>query len=270
MRPDRLLLMALMLASVAGCGRMDRLSIVRPTAERGDYTHVGQRYEVSEKERKASPVASADLVAGAAGLYQAGQVELAERQAREALKRDPASGDAHTLLAAIADSRGDAAVAGEHYAKASAIAPGNGSYANNYGTWLCANGRASESLAWFERALADPGYPTPVTALANSGTCAERAGNQGLAESSWRRALAIDAVNPASLRGLAMLQFARGRHLEARAFAERWLAVRPMDQEALQMAARIESSLGDKVAAERYLSRLRALPPDSLPASRTQ
>lgn len=270
MRPDRLLLMALMLASVAGCGRMDRLSIVRPTAERGDYTHVGQRYEVSEKERKASPVASADLVAGAAGLYQAGQVELAERQAREALKRDPASGDAHTLLAAIADSRGDAAVAGEHYAKASAIAPGNGSYANNYGTWLCANGRASESLAWFERALTDPAYPARVNALANAGTCAGRAGQPEKAEAEWRHALAIDPSNALVLAGLAELQFGRGRHLEARAFVERWLAAAPADADALRLAARIEASLGDNVAAERYLSRLRTISPGEPQASPAQ
>jgi len=270
MRPERLLLMVSLACLAAGCSRMDRLSIVRPTAERGDYTHVGQRYEVSDKDQKTSPLASADLVAGAAGLYQAGQVDLAERQAREALRRDPASSDAHTLLAAIANSRGDARAAGEHYAKAAAIAPANGNYTNNYGAWLCANGRAAESLDWFERALADPGYATPVDAMANAGTCAQRAGLPERAEANWRRAISREPANAQSLAGLANLQFERGRFLEARAFVERWLGVAPNDQEALRLAARIESALGDKVAAERYLSRLQSIPRSGPPATRAQ
>ena len=270
MRPERLLLLAALLASLAGCGRLERLNIVRPTAERGDFTQVAPVYEVSDKGQRTSPAASADLVAGASSLYQAGKLDLAERQAREALRRDPASGDAHTLLAAIASTRGDPAAAGVHYGKAAGIDPANGTYANNYGSWLCANGRAGESLGWFDRALADPAYPTPVNALVNAGTCARRLGQLAQAEARWRQALASDPVNPQALAGMAGLQFEQGRHLEARAFAERWLAVAPNDQEALRLAAQIESALGDNVAAERYLSRLQSIPRSGPPATRAQ
>ena len=73
-----------------------------------------------------------------------------------------------------------------------------------------------------------------------------------------------------SLSGMATLQFARGRYLDARAFAERWLSVAPTDAAGLDLAARIEQKLGDNAAAQRYLSRLQALPSGINPASRAQ
>ncbi|QDA55934.1 type IV pilus biogenesis/stability protein PilW [Thermomonas aquatica] len=270
MRRKALALVACAVLLAAGCSRLERLSIIRPTAARGDYTQVAPTYEVSDKGRKGAPVAVSQLLANATGLYRAGRMDEAERLARQALKADARSGDAHTLLAAIATARGNAAEAGSHYQQAVAIAPANGAYANNYGTWLCGNGRAAESLDWFDKALADPGYPTPAAALANAGACADSAGQQDRAEAQWRQALALEPGNLPSLSGMAALQFARGQYLEARAFAERWLALAPTDAEGLQLAARIEQKLGDNLAAERYLSRLEAISPGSTTAPRTQ
>jgi type IV pilus assembly protein PilF len=134
-------------------------------------------------------------------------------------------------------------------------------YANNYGSWLCANGHAAESLAWFDRALADPAYLTPLAALANAGHCADMAGQPDRAEVYWRRMLTLEPQNVLALAGMTSLEMARGNLLEARAFAERWLAVAPGDAAALRLAAEIEQKLGDNVAASRYLSRLQAIPP---------
>lgn len=270
MRRDVLVLALCVATLAAGCSRLERLSILRPTAARGDYTQVAPTYEVSDKGRKGAPVPVAQLLANATELYHAGRIDEAERQARQALKADAKSGDAHTLLAAIATARGNAAQAGSHYEQAVAIAPESGAYANNYGTWLCGNGRAAESLAWFDKALADPRYPTPTAAHANAGACANSIGQQDRAEAEWRQALALDPGNLPSLSGMAAMQFGRGQYLEARAFVERWLALTPADAEGLQLAARIEQKLGDNVAAERYLSRLQATSPGPTTAPRAQ
>lgn len=270
MRREAFALAACIGMLATGCSRLERLSIVKPTAARGDYTQVAPTYEVSDKGRKGAPVAVSQLLANATGFYRAGRVDESERLARQALKADPKSGDAHTLLAAVATARGNVADAGSHYQQAVRLAPETGAYANNYGTWLCANGRAAESLGWFDKALADPGYPTPVAALANAGACANGIGQQGRAEASWRQALAIDRDNLQSLSGMAALQFALGQYVEARAFAERWLALAPTDAEGLQLAARIEQKLGDNLAAQRYLSRLQAISPGSTTAPHPQ
>ena len=72
--------------------------------------------------------------------------------------------------------------------------------------------------------------------------------------------LAAQPTHAAALAGMARMQFERGQHLEARAFAERWLAVAPVDADGLRLAAEIERKLGDNAAAARYLSRLQGIP----------
>ena len=270
MRRDVLVLGVAFVLLATGCRTMERLSFIRPSAARGDYTQVAPTYEVSDKGRKGATVGAGQLLANATALYRAGRIDEAGELARKALKTDPKSGDAHTLLAAIAGARGDAAGAGKHYQQAVALSPADGAYANNYGTWLCANGRGAESLGWFDKALADPAYPTPAAAAANAGTCANGVGQQDRAEASWRQALALEPTNLPSLAGMAALQFARGQYLDARAFAERWLALVPGDADGLQLAARIEQKLGDNVAAPRYLFRLQATSPSSTTAPRAQ
>lgn len=260
--------MALLLAG--GCNRLERLSIVKPSAERDGWTQVAPEYDVSDKGRAGDPITATRLMATATEAYRAGKLDEAKQMAGQALKADPKLAGAHSLLAMVASDRGDQATAGKHHQQAVALAPGVGTLANNYGTWLCGNGRAAESLEWFDRALADPKYPTPASALANSGTCAHRAGQAARAEADWRRALSLVPVELQSLAGMAALEFERGRYLEARAFAERWLDQAPADVDALQLASRIEEKLGDNVAAQRYLSRLQAISPGTPTAPRAQ
>ncbi|WP_240127047.1 type IV pilus biogenesis/stability protein PilW [Thermomonas alba] len=254
---------------LAGCQQMERLSFIRPSAQPRGYTQVAPSYDVSGKKGRAEsdPVL---LLLSANDQLQRGQYAEAERLARQALKLRPDSGDAQTLLGAIASARGDAAAAGKAYRAAVQIAPGNGVYANNYGNWLCANGQAADALPWFERALADPTYPTPVAALVNAGTCAMRAGQPERAESNWRRALELDPQNLTALAGMAALEQERGNGLDARAFVERWLALSPEDPAGLRLAADIEQKLGDNAAASRYLSRLQAISSTSATPPRTQ
>lgn len=268
----RELLLALVAACVAatGCSKLERLTIIRPSAERGEYTKTAPTYDVSGANARVRSADTPQLLMSASDRYMRGDFAQAEVFAQRALKQDPRSGDAYTLLGAIADARGQASAAGAHYGKAVEIAAKNGVYANNYGTWLCANGQAAESLAWFDAAIADPAYPTRAIAMANAGNCAQQAGQPDRAESSWRQALAMDPANVAALSGMATLQFVRGHYLDARAFTERWLAIQPDDLAGLGMAVQVEQKLGDNAAASRYLSRLQAIPSGSGPAPRTQ
>ena len=162
-----------MLAAVllTGCNQLERLTIVRPNAQPRGYTQIAPTYDVSGKKAKNSedPVM---LLAVATDLYRRDQLGEAERITLKVLKAQPNSGDAQTLLGAIAEARGDTAAAGKAYKAAVDSAPNNGLYANNYGGWLCANGQPAQALAWFDRALADPAYPTPAGAMANAGSCA--------------------------------------------------------------------------------------------------
>jgi type IV pilus assembly protein PilF len=262
-RPERMLpwLAVLAAVAVAGC---NRLSFVRPDTSRGNYTQVAPEIEVSDRGRR-SPLAVRDQLLLAEQRLRAGQHDQARAHAEAALRLDPRSADARTMLALVAQRGGDQARAGSHYAKAAELAPQQGYALNNYGTWLCANGRAAEALTWFDRALASPGYPTPAAALANAGACAGRAGQDARAERDLRRALELDPANPVALAAMAGLALRQGRALEARAFVERRLAAAPADAEALRLASQIEHKLGDRAAAERYTRQLRAEFGDAIP-----
>ncbi|MDQ3039558.1 MAG: tetratricopeptide repeat protein [Pseudomonadota bacterium] len=265
------MLLAGVVTASAACSKLERLTLVRPSAERGEFTKVAPTYDVGGKARKsAQKLPPEQQLAAASMLFTAGKLDAAKVKAAQVLDANPASGDAHTLLGLIASASNNNAAAGAHYQKALGIAPGNGAYANNYGIWLCGNGRAQESLAWFDKALADASYPTPVSAYANAGTCAQQAGQSVRAEANWRQALARDPDLLSALSGMASLQFGRGQYMDARAFVQRWLALAPNDVKALQLAIQIEQKQGDIVAVQRYLLRLQAIAPDASLAHPTQ
>lgn len=259
-------LWAIVAASVL-LGACSRLTFVRPKLERGEFTQVAPDYEV-----KADPQAQQRMVAiervGLAGqLLRDGKLDEAETQAREALKADPDSADAYTLLAVIASQRGQSAQAGENYARAAQLAPGNPGMLNNYGTWLCSNGRAAESLAFFDRALATPGYPTPAAALANAGSCALTAGQRARAEQNLQRAIQLEPKNPVALAALARLAYDSGHYMDARAYSQRRLAAAPGTPDVLLLASQIEQKLGDSEAAARYVQQIRTQFPQARVAS---
>ncbi len=267
MRREAWLLAAVAASLMASaCSRLERLSVVRPTAERGKHTQVAPTYDVSDARGSMRGATAAALVRAAGDRLRRGELAEAERLARQALQADAKMADAHAVLGSVAEARSDAAGAGKHYKAAATLTPQAGIHANNYGAWLCANGQASQSLAWFDRALADASYPTPLAALSNAGSCAWRARQPERAEASWRTVLAAQPDHPGALAGMARMQFERGEYLQARAFAERWLALAPLDADGLRLAAEIERKLGDNAAASRYLSRLQGIPSGSTPS----
>ncbi|MDR7098579.1 type IV pilus assembly protein PilF [Lysobacter niabensis] len=192
-----------------------------------------------------------------------GDFDAAKRQATGLLKRQPNSFEAHTYLAVALDKSGDSAGAGKHYLRATELAPKNGGVLGNYGIWLCEQGRAGESLDWFDRALALPGYADSPVILANSGACASTVGQQERAERDLHRAVELDPTNPVALGSLAERKFRAGDAFEARAFSERRLAAAPADPKALLLASQIEQKLGDSASAARYVSRLKTEFPDA-------
>lgn len=240
-------------ALVLSSGACSRLSFVRTDASRGDFERVAR--DVDVRERSPRTGVAFGQVQLARQHLQAGRVQEAEKLVREAVRSDPRSADAHTVLALVLDRTGRSSEAGPHYRRAIELLPGRGEVLNNYGVWLCGQGRFAESLSWFDRAAAAPGYATVSMALANAGRCARRAGQPDRAERDLRRSITLDAENPVALGELADVAYQAGRMLEARAFIERRLAAAPADAHSLQLASQIETKLGDSDAARRYRER---------------
>lgn len=259
-------LLVLALAAVSACG-CSRLTFVKANPDRDDYKRTAQDVDVHEtREAKQRTTARNHAVLSQRELAR-GDLDAAEAEARKALKMQSDSADAHTLLAVITERRGRSAEAGAHYRRAAELAPANGGVLNNYGAWLCSNGRAAEALPWFDQALAAPGYRTPGAALANAGACALQGGQPGRVERDLRAAIGFDPENPVALAALAEHEFRAGRYMDARAFSQRRLSAAPADAPALLLASQIEQKLGDTAAAARYVRRLREEFPDVVPGN---
>ncbi|HID8538494.1 type IV pilus biogenesis/stability protein PilW [Stenotrophomonas maltophilia group sp. Smal35] len=250
-RPDRLWLVlfaGVLAVAVGGCKS-------HPKAKLGPSE--APVYSVRDPDNVRRQVRLQDLLALAARDMQVGNLDAAERKAREALKLAPESPDALVLLAGIDERRGRTQQAGESFRRAAEQAPQRGDILNNYGAWLCQQGRPAESLVWFDRALQAPGYATAAEAQANAGGCALDAGQFERAERDLRAALATLPGNPVALEAMAQLSFRQGRYMEARAFAERRIAAAPATRSVLQLASQIEARLGDRAASDRYIQRIR-------------
>lgn len=258
------MLSAMALLASAGCSR---LTFVKANPDRGGYERTAQDVEVRESPEAKQRAAARNRVAMAQSHLGRGELDAAEAELRLALKQQPDSADAYTLLAVVSERRGRPAEAGAHYKRAAELAPANGGVLNNYGAWLCGNGRAAESLAWFDRALSAPGYQSPGSALANAGACAEQGGQPGRVEQYLRAAIGYDPENAVALGALAQHEYRAGRYMDARAFSQRRLSAAPADARALVLASQIEERLGDTAAAARYVRRLREEFPGDVPGN---
>ncbi|HFF6205238.1 tetratricopeptide repeat protein [Stenotrophomonas maltophilia] len=250
-RPDRLWLVLLagtLALAVGGCKS-------HPKAKLGPSE--APVYSVRDPDVVRQQVRWQELLSLAGRDIQAGNLDAAERKAREAQKLMPASPDALVLLAGIDERRGRSQQAGENFRKAAELAPQRGDVLNNYGAWLCQQGQAAESLIWFDRAQRAPGNPAVAEAQSNAGSCALDAGQFERAERDLRAALSALPGNPVALEAMAQLSFRQGRYMEARAFAERRIAAAPATRSVLQLASQIEARLGDRAASDRYLQRIR-------------
>lgn len=258
--PRREVARAAVLVLIAGAvllaSACSRLPFVRPDYSRGKETRVAPEVRIDPRSGRRDAVFN--LTHAAQARLLAGEPARALEAAERALKVDAASAEAHSLAALSLDALGKPAASGPHHRRAAELAPQRGALLNNYGIWLCANGRAAESLGWFDRAVAAPGYETPDAALANAAACALQAGQRAIAAERGRRAIALAPANALALETLARVELAEGRGLEARAFIERRLAAAPADPDALLLASQIEQSLGDTAAAARYVQRIKA------------
>lgn len=256
-----LLLITLLLATACS-----RLTFVRPKGKMESMSGQDSAHEYSVRDspevKRRQSVQT--MLGRAVQRLQVGELDAAEKDARAALKLDAGSADALTVLAVVEDQRGNSSAAGQHYKRAAELAPSQGAVLNNYGTWLCKNGFAAESLVWFDRAIQAPDYTTPASAMANAGSCALMSGQAERAGRDLRQALAQEPANAVALEAMGELEFRQQQYMSARAFVERRLAAAPASAAVLKLASQIEDRLGDKAAASRYVQRIRAEFPDAL------
>lgn len=100
------------------------------------------------------------------------QMDLSKQKLVRALELAPKSPDAHTTIAYFFEMVGDLKEAELHHTKAIQYGAGKGSYYNNYGTFLCRQGRPAEADRAYHAALRDKKYTKTSEVYENAAVCA--------------------------------------------------------------------------------------------------
>lgn len=257
LRLDRLLLAVMAVVGMLAATGCSRLTFVKPNLSKMEVEQVRQPVRARDSAAVKAQASARQLVSNASSALQQGDLASAEKSARAALKADPQSIDAHTLMGVIASQGGRTAESGDWLKKAAQLSQGRPAEAANYGTWLCENGDAMGSLQYFDYAAQQQAGVDRAASLANAGTCALGVGLEARADTYLQQALQYDPDSTLALESLASLSLKRGRAMDARAYIERRLSITPVSASALATAAEAESRLGDQDAAAMYQQRLR-------------
>ncbi|MBS0376440.1 MAG: type IV pilus biogenesis/stability protein PilW [Proteobacteria bacterium] len=193
-------------------------------------------------------------------------VGTAKEKVDKALGQNPKDASVQLSAGLVYEALHDFDTADRHFSEALRLEPKNPEMMNNYAVFLCRRGHYPQGQKLFEQAARNPIYATPEVAYANAGVCARTAKDLPRAEELFRRALGARPDYPDALLQLADLSFERGNGLGARALLERFFAVAPPSAESLYLALRVERSLGDQQAAERFGAQLLKDYPDSTQA----
>jgi len=194
---------------------------------------------------------------------QRGKLDFAKEKLERALEQDPTLPQAHTAMALLYEQLGEAERADKHYRKALSLSP-EAAMHNNYGVFLCRQGKREKAEEHFIEAIGDRLYRTPEAALTNLGFCLRQDGELERAEEYFRQALRRNSRFPDALWQMANVAYEQENYLQARAFLQRYAERAPEGPQVLSLGMRIEMELGDDAAVEDYEQKLRRDYPESV------
>lgn len=193
-----------------------------------------------------------------------GNNELALSKLKRALEYDPTYAPAHHYMAELYRRLERPDKADDHFRDAVYYDENNDSNLyNNYGAFLCSQGRHDDGVKQFEKVLDNPVYARPGQVYENLGMCLESKPDLEKAEEYLRKALKENPRLPKSLLAMGRISYSRGNTLSARAYLQRYEAVARHSPESLWLGIRIERVLGDKDALASYGLMLKGRFPDA-------
>ncbi|MDO4641557.1 MAG: type IV pilus biogenesis/stability protein PilW [Neisseria sp.] len=183
----------------------------------------------------------------------------------DALKADSKNQTAWLIRAQIYQFLKVPDQAQESFLKALAIKPDSAEINNNYGWFLCSmKNEPNASLPHFDKALADPTYPTPFIAYLNKGICSAKMGQYSLAQAYLERAIATSPDFVPAVKELARTKLMAGELNEAdRYFRQYQSRVEILSADDLLLGWKLSKAMGNGQAAYEYEAQLRSLYPYS-------
>lgn len=199
-----------------------------------------------------------------------GDLELANIKLERALRQDPELATAHWTYALLRARLGRPKQAEQHFRTAVELDPQDARAHNNFGVFLCDLGRLEAAQEQFERALDNPLYDQPETALTNAGVCALKSRDVDQAEKYFTRALNENSEFAPALYEMARLAYGRAEYLTTLDYLARYERLADATPSTLLLSAQTAAKLGDSQAAAAYGAALTRQYPDSHQAFQLQ
>ncbi len=216
----------------------------------------------SQKKRE---VAELNAQLGSQYLIQ-GKYEQAEKKFLKALEFGPKLAPARVGLGMVYEQQGKVLLAEENYQLALKLAPKDPDTLNNYGTFLCRNGRISEAEQYFLAVAQSPKNAHPERAYENAGICYLRVPNYTKSETYLRLALKESPELPQALFSMARISLETENYIKARGYLRQYHELNGQSAQSLQLAIEIEERFGVEDQANLYRTLLLQKFPDSEPA----
>lgn len=153
----------------------------------------------------------------------------------------------------------------QSFRRALSIAPNSAEINNSYGWFLCKSmNQPQAAIAYFDKALADPTYPTPNLAHMNKGICRGKMGNYAAAAADIARARALNPQNPTPIKEMARIKLMEGNSQQAQELMNKYQSmVEVLGPDDLLLGWKIAKARGDNQAAFEYEAQLRSRYPAS-------
>ncbi|MBI1731849.1 MAG: type IV pilus biogenesis/stability protein PilW [Gammaproteobacteria bacterium] len=255
-----------LLPAMSACGAISIAGVLASTTASTAVRAIDeQMQESAEQAPHREEVAEANLNVAVEYMRRGNYKGALERldRAREA---EPRNSYIYSVYGLVYQRLGETVKAEQNFRRSLELDKSSPENMNNYGQFLCQQGRADEATKLFLKAAGDPLYRTPEVALTNAGLCAQRGGDVARATRYLNDALARNPDAPAALLALSEIEFGNARYPEARKLFERYLKVATHTPRSLWLGIRIAGKLGDKDTEASYSMLLRNKYPDSVEA----
>lgn len=181
----------------------------------------------------------------------------------DALAVAPDDSTANHAMALLKMRLGETSDAKTHFDQALVSDPGNVGARNDYGSYLCEQGKWTGGAKQFETARDDPFNTEPYVSQYGLGVCLIGAGEFRAAQEQFRAALVAKPKSTPVLYQSARASFKLEEYFSARAFLERMFGAGGVTADSLLLAVRTERKLGADDLAKEYAARLRSAYPGS-------
>ena len=197
------------------------------------------------------------------------RLDLAQNKLAEALSQAPHAVEVHNALALYYERIGRLSEADHQLKLALEYGEDDPDTLNNYGAFLCRQGKYRKSIQYFLKASNNLNYSTPDEALANAGLCALKIPDRSLAKNYFQQALAINNDLGLALWQLGMISFQEQNYTQANNYLSRLINLtQHPSARMLWVAIEAAWASGHRNNAEHYGRELLKLHPNSQEAQK--